>query len=495
MYKYLKRILIWTIVFVMLIFAICYSASKSNKAGDKVSWRVEDKTLIFSGSGAMYNYKGGENSWDVLQYKNGKKNPAFDNIVFEDGITSIGSFTFDNNLDVKTIKFPSTLKRIEDYAFCIYALDELVLPNSLEYLGIIPGIEGVFMKSVIMPVSIKKMGDIVDLRDEYGDLKYIYFKGQNVNEKLFDEKFKMLTFNTKEVRYNADYFDKFINEYPDIKFVKISEEENIIKPDYNYISMDKALQDIGTWSAETMYTYNAYNQTDFKRGNATFSSFNERFKHDYSKASPESKVDREIRIASFNEINTTYKYSNDTINSVKDYNIKLESFKDHIGEHALYPCTYLAEDCYKNYKMVSDDCSSNAMAVWYYATKGDMDKYAVLNIYELGGGKLLYASVSDATYKALNDLGFERIPVNNATFDELQSGDLLVSNNHYEFYYITEDGEKTSFAWGSVKSRFPNLINSIEENEGKGFFKDKWVKNRKYKYIYRLVGGSKNNEK
>lgn len=489
----MKRILFSIILFLSIVIIannlFALSNDISGKAGDNILWRIENKTLIFSGSGAMPNYKGGENPWDEIQYVNGIKNPAFDTIVFEDGITNIGSFTFDNNLDVKTIKFPSTLKRIEDYAFCIYELDELVLPDGLEYLGIMPEIEGVFMKSVTIPVSIKEMGKIVDLRNEDGNLEYIYFKGQNVNEKLFDEKFRKLTFNTKEVRYNADYFDKFANEYPNVKFVKIS--EHVI----NYIPITKALKDIGTWSTETMYTYNAYSETDFKRGSATFSSLNERFKYDYSKASDISKVDREIRIASFNEINSTYKYSNDTINSIRDYNTKLESFKSHIGEHALYPCKYLDEDCYKNYKMISDDCSSNAMVVWYYATKGDMDKYDVLNIYELGGGKLMYASASDATYKALNKLGFERIPVKNGTFDELESGDLLVSNNHYEFYYISEDGKKTSFSWGSVKSKFPNSTNSIEENKGKNYFKDKWVKNRQYKYIYRLVGGSKNDEK
>ena len=471
------------VVFANNLFAV--SNGLSGKASDNVSWKIDDKTLIFSGSGAMPNYEGGENPWDVLQYKNGMKNPAFDSIVFEEGITSIGSFTFDNNIDVKTIKFPSTLKRIEDYAFCIYELDELVLPDGLEYLGIMPEIEGIFMKSATIPVSIKEMGEIVDLRNEDGKLEYIYFKGQNVNEKLFDKKFRMLTFNTKEVRYNADYFDKFIEDYPNIRFVKISEQGN------NYITIDKALKDIGTWSSETMYTYNAYSESDFKRGGTTFTSFNERFKYDYSKASDISKVDREIRIASFNEINTTYKYSNDTINSVKDYNTKLESFKSHIGEHALYPCKYLDEDCYKNYKMISDDCSSNAMAVWYYATKGDMDKYDVLNIYELGGGLLGTISTSSTIYLGLNDIGFERIPVKNGTFDELESGDLLVSNNHYEFYYITEDGKKTSFSWGSVKSKFPNNTNSIVENKGHKYFKDKWVDGREYKYIYRLKKGVK----
>ena len=485
----MKKILFITVMFLSSIIVassfFAMSNDMSGKAGDSIYWRIEDNTLIFSGSGEMFNYKGGENPWDKLQYENGYKSPAFNNIEFEEGITSIGSFTFDNNLDVKSIKFPSTLKRIEDYAFCIYNLEELILPDGIEYLGIMPDVEGVFMKSVTMPVSIKYMGDIIDLRDEYGNMKFIYFKGKDVNEVLFDEKFRMLTYNTKEVRYNADYFDKFINDYPNIKFVKISEQEN------DYIPIAKALKDIGTWSAETMYTYNAYSETDLKRGHTTFTSFNERFKYDYSKASSVSKVDREIRIASFNEINQTYKYSNDTINSIKDYNTKLESFKDHVGEHALYPCKYLDENCYKNYKMISDDCGSFAMAVWYYATKGDMDKYDVLNIYELGGGLLGTISTSSTIYMGLDEIGFERIPVKNGIFDELKSGDLLVSSNHYEYYYITEDGKKTSFSWGSVKSKFPNNINSIVENKGHNFFKDKWVDDREYKYIYRLKKGVK----
>ena len=37
-------------------------------------------------------------------------------------------------------------------------------------------------------------------------------------------------------------------------------------------------------------------------------AFNERFKYDYSKLSSISKADLEIRMATFNEIHTAYKY-------------------------------------------------------------------------------------------------------------------------------------------------------------------------------------------
>ena len=128
----------------------------------------------------------------------------------------------------------------------------------------------------------------------------------------------------------------------------------------------------------------------------------------------------------------------------------------------------------------------------YYATKGAMDEYDCLNINELGGGILASITEKKEEYQALKEIGFEKIPVKNGTFDELQSGDILVSNSHYEFYYITEEGKKTSFGWGSVKKKFPNDNCAIVENKGNKFFKDKWNTKWEYTHIYRLTKGGSN---
>ena len=125
----------------------------------------------------------------------------------------------------------------------------------------------------------------------------------------------------------------------------------------------------------------------------------------------------------------------------------------------------------------------------YYATKGAMDEYDSLDIYELGGGTLYtYSKDTDVRIKDLDYIGFEKILVKNGTFDELESGDILVASNHYEFYYVDSSGKRASFGWGSVKDKFPNKTCSIKESPGNIYFEDAWS-SKKYKYIYRLKEG------
>ena len=123
----------------------------------------------------------------------------------------------------------------------------------------------------------------------------------------------------------------------------------------------------------------------------------------------------------------------------------------------------------------------------YYATKGAMDEYDSLDIYELGGGTLYtYSKDTDVRIKDLDYIGFEKIPVKSGTFDELESGDILVSSNHYEFYYVDSSGKRTSFGWGSVKDKFPNKNCSLKEVPGQSYFHCAGFGNKEFKYIYRL---------
>ena len=256
------------------------------------------------------------------------------------------------------------------------------------------------------------------------------------------------------------------------------------RPDYK--TMAEALKTIASWHCEHVYTYNPYSTTDFKR-NGNLVTFSGRFKYDYDKASPAAKEQRETLVNAYNSLHPTEPYLIDSFIDPSSYKLNLETFIGNHGDHGLYECEHLKDDCYSNYKKVGDDCSSMTMAVMYYATRGAMDEYSALNIYDLGGGALADTKPGKDIYDALEKIGFKKIAVKNGSFDELESGDLLVSSNHYEFYYKDENGNHKSFGWGSVKNTFPNTTCSIKESIGNKYFKDKWDDNKKYTYIYRLV--------
>ena len=261
--------------------------------------------------------------------------------------------------------------------------------------------------------------------------------------------------------------------------------------DYKYMTMEEALKEMGEWYSKNVYTYKGYSDKDFTR-NGNPVTFAERFQHDYDKASSAAKKEREKRVDEYNKDYQDNPYLIENFTKTKDYKTELESFKGGSGEHAIYPCELLDDPNYMRFKDVGDSCSAMTLATMYYATKGAMDEYDCLNINELGGGILASITEKKEEYQALKKIGFEKIPVKNGTFDELQSGDILVSSSHYEFFYITEDGKKTSFGWGSVKDKFPNKNNSLIENPGKPYFFCKGFNETEFSHIYRLTKGGSN---
>ena len=259
----------------------------------------------------------------------------------------------------------------------------------------------------------------------------------------------------------------------------------------HYIPMTEALETMAKWYCENVYTYDPYSLKDFDRNGNTY-TFSGRFQYDYDKASIKAKNKRKAKVDPYNEAHPDAQYKIENFTGTNSYKLDLETFVGNKGDHALYDCELLDSSWYSKYKRVGDDCSSMTLAVMYYATRGIMDEYSAINIYELGGGALASAREGEVLYDSLKSIGFEKIDVENGTFDELESGDILVSNNHYEFYYEDDSDNHKSFGWGSVKSYFPNNTCSIVENPGKKYFKDKWNNKREYKHIYRLVKESSN---
>ena len=101
-----------------------------------ISWRVENDTLILSGTGDMDDYMqqytpreeddpqcvyGTNAPWD---------NEVFSRVIIENGITAIGKLTFSNRYGLYSVTLPESLSRIGENAFfCCRDLEEINLDS------------------------------------------------------------------------------------------------------------------------------------------------------------------------------------------------------------------------------------------------------------------------------------------------------------------------------------------------------------------------------
>ena len=89
-------------------------------------------TLVISGTGAINNYSSGYNSIKKV-YRTTAPWGSYDikSVVIEDGITSIGNYTFYRNEELEDVSLPSTLQNIGTSAFYGTALSSVELPYGL----------------------------------------------------------------------------------------------------------------------------------------------------------------------------------------------------------------------------------------------------------------------------------------------------------------------------------------------------------------------------
>ena len=98
--------------------------------GTNCEWVYDEasKTLTISGYGEMYSTSGSyEHPWakDLTSYR------GIENVVIENGITSIGNHAFYGASSVKNIKMPDTLTTIGWDAFGSEKLESVVIPDSV----------------------------------------------------------------------------------------------------------------------------------------------------------------------------------------------------------------------------------------------------------------------------------------------------------------------------------------------------------------------------
>ena len=129
-----------------------------SEGGDGIGWKLENGTLMISGTGAMDNYMrmmGGSQQttapWD------GQK---ITQVVVEPGITSIGAFAFWGCEQLKTVVLPDTVTVIGKFAFenCIL-LREITLPESVTEIGKKAFSQCGSLRTITLPASVSTIGE------------------------------------------------------------------------------------------------------------------------------------------------------------------------------------------------------------------------------------------------------------------------------------------------------------------------------------------------
>ena len=118
-----------------------------------LTWKLDaDGTLTISGTGAMKNYKDGNQS-PVFNNSNVKK------VVIEDGVTSIGNYAF-SYTDLKSITIPDRVTSIGNYAFAYCKnLPSITIPDSVTSIGNYAFSNCRSLTSITIPDSVTSIGN------------------------------------------------------------------------------------------------------------------------------------------------------------------------------------------------------------------------------------------------------------------------------------------------------------------------------------------------
>lgn len=154
------------ITIIAILLPLVSNADDSGKCGDNMTYTYESatKTLTISGTGAMYDYTDTNRPWKY----------SVKHVVVNEGVTTIGKNAFHWFSEIVSVKIPSTIIKIGEYAFggCL-ALSSVRISdleswccinfvgknaNPLTYSGRL-FVDDVEIKDLVIPNNIKNIKD------------------------------------------------------------------------------------------------------------------------------------------------------------------------------------------------------------------------------------------------------------------------------------------------------------------------------------------------
>ena len=125
----------------------------SGTLGDNLAWAVSKGTLTISGEGPMAACNGDLQPWRKI-------NSKIDAIVVEEGVTSLGTFAFDECANARSVVLPKSLTEIGGWAFSrCESLEQVDLPEDLVSIGEYAFKDCSSLKEIDIPDSVSEIGD------------------------------------------------------------------------------------------------------------------------------------------------------------------------------------------------------------------------------------------------------------------------------------------------------------------------------------------------
>jgi hypothetical protein len=113
---------------------------------------LKGTTLTISGTGNMQHF----DMYKSPFYENEK---TITTVVVEEGVTSIGSFAFDQSFALESLSLPQSLKEIGQWAFRLCNLTSLTIPENVTEIRSSTFESCRNLTSVVLPESVTKIGD------------------------------------------------------------------------------------------------------------------------------------------------------------------------------------------------------------------------------------------------------------------------------------------------------------------------------------------------